>query len=324
MNDCKPKNSIIFVTVFLLIASISVSLYGGQQKQVAVTIDDVPYVSKATRDIAGQIIKTQQLLKTISAHNIPAVGFVNAGKLFPGGKKNQGKIDMLQMWLDAGLELGNHTYGHKDLHKVSWDEFKEDIIKGETIVKEVVQKKGKKFRYFRHPFLHTGRSLEIKQKCEAFLKNRGYTVAPVTHDNSEWMYARAYDNAILKGDAQLQKRIVESYISYMESKFEYFERQSKELFGYHIHKVLLLHSNNLNADHLEKLVLMLKKRGYRFISLGEALKDKAYSSADTYTGPGGITWLHRWAITMGKKGAFFKGEPEVPEFIKKAASARYE
>lgn len=28
-----------------------------------------------------------------------------------------------------------------------------------------------------------------------------------------------------------------------------------------------------------------------------------------------ITWLHRWALTTGKRGAIFAGEPEVPNWV---------
>ena len=70
---------------------------------------------------------------------------------------------------------------------------------------------------------------------------------------------------------------------------------------------------------LETLVGRLRERGYRFITLREALEDPAYASADTYVGPAGITWLHRWALTQGRRGALFAGEPEVPEWIRRAA-----
>ena len=40
---------------------------------------------------------------------------------------------------------------------------------------------------------------------------------------------------------------------------------------------------------------------------------------DSYAGPGGITWLHRWALTQGKRGSIFAGEPEVPDWIQKAS-----
>ena len=59
----------------------------------------------------------------------------------------------------------------------------------------------------------------------------------------------------------------------------------------------------------------LTARGYRFVSLQHALQDPAYTRRDEYVGPAGITWLHRWALTEGKKGAFFAGEPVVPEWV---------
>jgi hypothetical protein len=64
---------------------------------------------------------------------------------------------------------------------------------------------------------------------------------------------------------------------------------------------------------------MMKRRGYKFITLDEALTDKAYASPDTFKGRGGITWLHRWALTAGKRGAFFAGEPQTAAFVQKEA-----
>jgi hypothetical protein len=51
-----------------------------------------------------------------------------------------------------------------------------------------------------------------------------------------------------------------------------------------------------------------------------ALADPAYASRDAYAGAGGITWLHRWALSEGKRGDFFAGEPEVAPFVSEAAA----
>jgi hypothetical protein len=101
----------------------------------------------------------------------------------------------------------------------------------------------------------------------------------------------------------------------MESVAEYYEQQSAALFGREIPQVLLLHANNINADHFGRLAQMYRRRGYAFIPLDQALRDPAYASADTYTGPAGITWIHRWAITQGKPGSSFAGEPTVPDWV---------
>ena len=176
--------------------------------------------------------------------------------------------------------------------------------------------------YFRHPYLHTGLNLKIKKNINDFLKNRGYRIAPVSIDNSEWIFASAYEKALMKRNDRLTEKIVDAYITYMDDMFAYYEDQSCQLLGYEIKQILLIHANLLNAHHLDLLLKRIRDRGYSFISLDQAMTDRAYLLKDTYTGPAGITWIHRWALTMGKKGEFFRGEPEVPEFVKKAASSR--
>jgi hypothetical protein len=110
-------------------------------------------------------------------------------------------------------------------------------------------------------------------------------------------------------------RVAAAYISRAEADFDCAEKQSVALFGYEIRQVLVLHANALNADHFGTLVQSMKRRGYSFVSLDEALGDKAYTSRDTYIGPKGIKWLLRWALTAGKTEQFFAPEPNTPEFV---------
>ena len=63
---------------------------------------------------------------------------------------------------------------------------------------------------------------------------------------------------------------------------------------------MLLHSDRLNGIMLDQVFSKLEARGYRFVTLAEALKDPAYQTADNYTGPYGYPWPHRWAITSAK------------------------
>src|SRR4030095_10023230 len=117
--------------------------------------------------------------------------------------------------------------------------------------------------------------------------------------NGDWIFARAYASAARRGDAATQKRVADAYVPYMEAKFDYFERESRALFGREIPQVLLVHANGVNADRFGELAAMMRRRGYAFVTLEGALKDPAYRSPDTYTGAAGITWLHRWALTRG-------------------------
>ena len=289
-----------------------------KEKQVAITFDDLPVASTVQTD-EGWALITNKLLRTMKRNKLPVVGFVNENKLYSAGKLNPKRVALLRAWLQAGLELGNHTFSHRSLNSIPLAEFQSDVLRGETVLRELTRTEGSKLRYFRHPFLHTGRSLETRQEFESFLNTHGYTVAPVTIDNSEWIFARAYDNARDANDRDAMNRVAAAYIPYMESQFAHFENLSTKLFGRNIKHVLLLHANSINADHFEELVAMMKRRGYSFITLAEALTDSAYRSDDTTTGAYGISWIDRWALTRNVPNGFFKGEPRTPEFVLKLA-----
>jgi peptidoglycan/xylan/chitin deacetylase (PgdA/CDA1 family) len=327
-SEIAMKIKLLILVLILSIDSFSTERVNAQtvapkQRTVAITIDDLP-VNSLRNDVATQTIITRKLLQALKAHRVPAIGFVNEGKLYTNGKRDERRVALLRMWLDAGLELGNHTFSHPDINRVPLNAFKEDVIRGEAVTRELLKAKGQTLRYFRHPFLHAGNNIETKRDFEKFLAERGYRIAPVTIDNSEWIFARAYDNALMRSDKQMAKRVADAYIPYMEQKFAYFEQQSMALFGYEMKQTLLIHSNELNANHFHELARMIEKRGYKFIPLDDALTDKAYTSADTYAGNAGITWIHRWAITAGQGRDFFKGEPVTPAFVLKEAGIEVE
>jgi peptidoglycan/xylan/chitin deacetylase (PgdA/CDA1 family) len=291
-------------------------------RRVAVTFDDLPVVSRHFRENAEQERITSRLIAAIRAHDVPAIGFVNEGKLHRDGALDDRQVGLLRQWVDAGLELGNHTYSHPDLHSTPLATFLEDVAAGDDVTRRVLGAAGRQPRYFRHPFLHTGRTLETRAQLEGFLARRGYRVAPVTIDNYDYTFAAAYDEALSRLDSAAARGVAAEYVAYMGRTFSYYERQSTALLGREIPQVLLLHANVLNADHFGALASMMRERGYAFVPIDRALADSAYSAADTYIGPAGITWLHRWALTRGLRGAVFAGEPEVPAHIAAAARRR--
>lgn len=286
------------------------------QRYIAITIDDLPVVTIEDGLPVRQEI-TKKLLAKITAAKVPAIGFVNENKLYTNGKLDDAKVKLLQAWLDAGLELGNHTFSHLSLNSNSLEKYEAEILKGETVTKQLLAAKNRQIRYFRHPYLMTGKTLETKQKLAEFLAAHGYTIAPVTYDNDDYVFARAYDLAKRNGDNKLREQVAAAYVPYLESKFDYWERQSVKLFDREPKQILLLHANSINADYFDKVAEMLKRRNYKFISIDEALKDDVYKLPDTWVNNAGISWLHRWAIEKGKDQVL-KDEPDVPAFVMKA------
>ena len=289
-------------------------------RRVAITIDDLPTVSRTRNDPAFQEAVTVGLLEALARHGAPAIGFVNEGKLDRDGEVDGARVDLLRRWLQAGQELGNHTYSHPDLHEVTPDSFIVDLQAGERVTRPLVEATGGALSWFRHPFLHTGRDSAQRAAVHRVLDANGYRVAPVTIDNSDYIFAAAFDGAEAAGDSALATRVRTAYLTYMQRVVEYYEEQSRALFGREIPQVLLIHANALNASALDHLLEGLRRRGYSFITLAQAVDDPAYDSPDRYFGPGGITWIHRWALTAGKRGDFFAGEPEVPAWVAEAAA----
>lgn len=311
------KRCITSLVLFLLTTVFS-------QNKIAVTIDDLPLQRIGSYSKEQYESLTKKLLKNLSLQKVPVIGFVNEGKLFTNNKLDENKAALLKQWFDAGFELGNHSFSHKSANQISAVEFNCDILKGEQVIRKLVESYGKRLEYFRHPFLHTGLSLAKRDSINDFLSNHNYKIAPITFDNSEWIYAAAYDKAIKEKNEQMMNKIGEDYLSYMKLKLEYWESQSVALFSRNISQTLLIHANALNAEYFDELCEVIRKKNYVFVTLDEALKDEAYESPDTFIKNNGISWIHRWAITQGKKKDFFGNEPEASKWVGDYAGIDYE
>src|SRR2546421_10241669 len=173
-------------------------------RSVAITIDDLPVVRVSVSSDWASV--TDRLLTTLKQYDAPAIGFVNESKLYDNGRLDSTRVALLQDWLNAGEELGNHTFAHTPPDNTPLAEYLDGIQRGEVVTRALAQRSGRPFRYFRHPLLHTGRSLTYRRGVERFLAAHGYTIAPVTVDNQEWVYARAYVVAQQREDTMLVRR----------------------------------------------------------------------------------------------------------------------
>lgn len=281
---------------------------------MSITMDDLPVAPGSVRSLEQARDITRDILATFEEYRVPAIGFVIENRLEVDGKVDPAWVALLEQWLEAGFELGNHGYAHLDLHRVDVTAWEQDIVKGARVLSPLLAEHGQTLRFFRHPFLHTGTSVAIRDRTSEFMKDHGYRVAPVTIDNEEWMFGFAYAEA--STDIE-KKRIADAYLRYMKSVVEFYEEQSRAIVGEEIPQILLVHASALNGDALGELLGWLRRRDYRFISLEEALEHPAYASEDRYEGPAGMTWLHRWALTQNMPTSIFAGEPTAPEWIRR-------
>jgi beta-lactamase regulating signal transducer with metallopeptidase domain/peptidoglycan/xylan/chitin deacetylase (PgdA/CDA1 family) len=289
------------------------------RREVAVTFVNFPGHADDPRTLSNMM---RRLLRSLKENDARAVAFVNEAMLYrEGGAEHEVRVAALRDWLAAGHELGNETAHHTDLYKTSVEEFKADVVRGDQMLSKLAAERGGKVRYFSYPYLNTGSTPEAKAEVERFLRERGYRIHPVTVDSMDWLFNRAYAEALTREDDAGAATLRAEYVAYMERMFEFYEGYSREVVGREIPQVLMLTGGVLNSHCFGELAAMLKRRGYSFVTLDEATRDEAYQLPDTYTGDRGDSWIARWAVT---KGMEYKqtDKAELPDSMKRYLAER--
>jgi peptidoglycan/xylan/chitin deacetylase (PgdA/CDA1 family) len=299
---------------FIIACLVIPALARDQQRtrQVAVTVDDLPasraaFPGSQACDFAALQSATGEFLRLAAAHRVPLVGFVNEGKACPQWEPGA-LAGLLETWLDEGAEIGNHTYSHRDLYNTTLDAYKADIIRGEATSSIVLAKRKQRLRYFRHPYLHEGLDPGVHKELLEFLSRRGYEVAPVTVDNQDWMFSEVYARAKQRHDQATMSLVLDAYLRYLDEIFASAEKLSNALLSYELPQILLLHATALNFDHFERVVEVIAQRGYEFIPLEAALKNRIYRTPLPSKG----SWLRSWAARQGTRP---EPGPRVADFL---------
>jgi peptidoglycan/xylan/chitin deacetylase (PgdA/CDA1 family) len=193
-------------------------------------------------------------------------------------------------------------------------QFEDEVTRGEVVTRQLMDARRPYALYFRFPFNHTGDTAEKKAALEHFLAEHGYRTTPHTIENSDYIFNVPYVRARTSGDAAMRQRLADAYVDFTLAATTFAERISPAIFGREIPQTLLIHANDINADALERLLVALEARGYRFITLDEAMADPAYKTPDTLVTTFGPTWLWRWAKSKGTNISF-NDDPDPPAWV---------
>ena len=261
--------------------------------RIALTFDDLPALTILPDQPYVDYLNVT-ILRKLRRHHLRATGFVNEGKV--GDLIRARQIADLERWLDAGMDLGNHTFSHDSANTLGATAYIADIVRGEPVIRQLLAKRGRRIIWFRHPYLETGYPAANQRAIDGWLASHGYRIAPVTIDADDWEFAEPYDDAIARHDMKAQRRIMAEYLAYTARRIDWARRSARLLFGRDIAHVMLLHCTRLNADALDDLAALLRHQHLRSVDLATAMRDPVYSAPDHYTGKDGIDWLERWAI----------------------------
>ena len=278
---------------------------------VALTFDDLPVFGEFRTAAAGAVV-TDDLLEGFKHHNWKVTGFVNELQLEAPDKPQ--RVALLERWLAAGMDLGNHTFSHVSLNATPADAYIAEIARDETVTGGLLAARGRREHLFRYPYLETGETRASHDQVVRWLDDHGYTVVPVTMENSDWQFSAPYDDAVARGDVGGANRIRQQYLNFTRAIVAWYEGAGTALFDRQPRFVFLLHASRLNAASVDALAVILKRARLRVVPLSVAMSDPAYRTKDDYVGPDGNEWLERWSLTL-HRDLPFESIPKVPADI---------
>ncbi len=131
------------------------------------TIDDAPSMN------------TPAIVDFLNSKGITAV-------MFAVGKNIEERYDKAVYALQHGMILGNHTYSHPYMSKISFEEAKEEIEKNERVLDKLYKDAGveRKYRPFRFPYGDKGG--ENRGAFQKYFKENGFSKLKDTHLPYEW------------------------------------------------------------------------------------------------------------------------------------------
>jgi peptidoglycan/xylan/chitin deacetylase (PgdA/CDA1 family) len=240
----------------------SLSAYAGGE--IAITLDDLPFVGASYKNAAALQRTHDRFMSIVQAledNQVPATGFVI------GGAIGTGDWQLLKAFHDAGFILGNHTYAHLNLDQTNTNKYINGIAKTDEILTPFLTSP----KYFRYPYLAEGRG-ESRLAVQNYLAEHDYVIAPVTIDSKDYRFNEELYHVAYRARGEYVPQLKRRYLDYIWHETERAERRAN---GQPVKQILLLHSNLLNSYCLNDILLMYKAHGYQFISLQEALTNPA-------------------------------------------------
>jgi peptidoglycan/xylan/chitin deacetylase (PgdA/CDA1 family) len=292
-----------------------------QSRQVAVTVDDLPYAVGDSRPLSPSDASTaaevnRTLVAALRQHHVPVTGFVVQQGVEELGVPAGTRI--LADWSGGALDLGNHTYSHPDINGLSLAQIDNEIIRGEASIAPLMREAGKRPQFFRFPMNHTGDTRERHDQIASFLSRRGYRLAPCTIDNSDYLFNRAYVRLLAAHDTAAEQ-LRQEYLSFTSAIIDYYADLGRQVLGYEPPAIMLLHDNRLNADVINEVLALFERKHYQFVSSEDALADSVYRTPDTFVTKYGPMWGYRWAAERGVK-VDGRREPVPPDWILQAGN----
>ena len=238
---------------------------------VALTFDDLPAAGSLPQGQNRSKILTTLAAELKTVHLEGTYGFVNAVKL----ENDPDAQQALRIWVDAGMNIGSHTWSHMSLTGNTAEAFEHEIALNEPALAQYAG--ARDWHWFRYPFLWEGDTLEKRHAVRAYLKDHGYRVAQVSLDFEDYAWNDAYARCSAKADSEAIAWLKQSYLDTAADYIRLGREEEHIAFGHEIPNVMLLHATAFTTLMLPNLVEQLRKEGFGFAALADVEQDPAYA-----------------------------------------------
>ena len=263
------KGSLAAVT-FALFASFVMAGRSAAQ-DIALTFDDLPSHSAIPAGQTRLGIVARLVAALADAGVPPSVGFINGAQV----EQDPSLRSVLEVWRAAGHPVGNHAWSHANLDAVGSDAFIKEIADNEPLLTDLAGDTD--WRWFRYPFLAEGRDPVSRRAIRDVLRQRGYKVASVTLDFSDWAWNEPYARCRDKGDVAAIRWMEDRYLAAADQSLTASRSDAQRLLGHDIPYVLLLHAGAFDAHMMPRLLALYRDRGAHFVTLEVAMAHPFYA-----------------------------------------------
>ena len=238
--------------------------------RISITIDDLPVHGPPPASVGANAAKVE-MIGALRAARVPGVHvFINGASV----AKHPETMAALEAWDAAGIPIANHGWAHRNLNEMTAGEFEREVALNEPLLKRFGP--DEEWHWFRYPFLAEGDQPAHKLAARAVLARRGYRIAGVSMDFSDWKWTAPYARCADAGDQTAIAELERTYLEAARTSLAAKRRLGRDLYGRDIPHVLLLHVSAFSARMMPRLLALYRRAGVRFISLAEAHSDRAY------------------------------------------------
>ena len=238
--------------------------------QLAITMDDLP-VHGVLPPGESRLSVARRILTAFKAAGVPEVyGFINGYQV----EREPGSEAALAAWTAAGYPLGNHTWSHRNLNQASAQEFESEIVRNEESLRRFGS--GELRRWLRYPYLVEGSDSAKRDSVRAALARRGYRIAAVTMDFSDWQWNDAFVRCLAPGRQSELAALEKAYLDNVREAATRSRSLSRALYGRDVPYVLLTHIGEMEARMMPGVLDVYREMGFRYTTLEAAQRDSIY------------------------------------------------